>query len=300
MRSGTSKLKYSLAGLAGLACLAAAVTPAHGDEPSRFGRLFRMGSASDSSKASATPALGSTANSASSSLGGSTASPATRSVSDYYGQPALSTPTSSSTSTSSSSLTPSPRISPKPRVNKPITEADPLVSRIAVGRADGGSQFGMFTQIYADGTVIDSEGVHKLTPEQLKPVVEAVTSGDFGKIKGHCGGPAGDTFENFQVVAYERAYGRLRANAFSYSGTPQGCDHAVHHLHKVLDDLQIKMSTPGGVGNAANTTPTVVSPAGPAMAPAAPPSYTATPVPIASSPSGGNLPMPGLPDPGLH
>ena len=205
-----------------LVCLLSQTLSAMGDEPSRLSRLFRFGPSSDSSK-STTPATISPAN--------PTAPPT---VSFGYGQPALSTPPSNASTTSS------PRITPKPRVNKAATEADPLVSRVSIGRADGGNQFGMFTQVFADGTVIDSEGVHKVSPEVLKPVVEAVTSGDFAKVKGHCGASAGDTFENFHVVTYERAYGRLRANAFSYSGNPQGCDHAVHHLHKVLDDLQMR------------------------------------------------------------
>ena len=42
-------------------------------------------------------------------------------------------------------------------------------------------------------------------------------------------------------IVYERSLGRLRANAFSYSGNPQGCDHAIRHLHGTLDDLQAKI-----------------------------------------------------------
>ena len=38
--------------------------------------------------------------------------------------------------------------------------ADPLLTRMALGRSNDGSQFGMFLQVFADGTVIDSEGVH--------------------------------------------------------------------------------------------------------------------------------------------
>ena len=294
MRSAT--IKRWAARSAWLVCLAVPVLPALGDEPSRLGRLFRFGPASDSSKTTA-PVAANPAAAPSGTFGGvlsSTAStPATsRSVADYYGQPALSTPPT--TSTGAGSLSPSPRITPKPRINKAVTEADPLVSRISVGRADGGSQFGMFLQVFADGTVIDGGGVHKIGPDALKPVIEAVTGADFGKIKGHCGGPAGDTFENIHVVTYERAYGRLRANAFSYSGNPQGCDHAVHHLHKVLEDLQLKLDAPGGTLGA-STTPVVVSPplvgsnSTPAVAPALPPMSGPSP-----------LAMPGLPDPGLH
>ena len=103
----------------------------------------------------------------------------------------------------------------------------------------------MLLQVFADGTVIDGEGVHHVSAEALKPVVEAVASGDLAKLKGHCGGPAGDFIENVHVIVFERSLGRLRANSFSYSGNPQGCDHAVHHLQKALDELQTKLSPDG-------------------------------------------------------
>ena len=286
--------------LAGTACASFAllqVVPAQADEPGRLGRFFRFGAASEPSKSASSPAPKSSL-ATSTPPGGSTMTPPYRSVADSYTPPALSTPPT--TASGSNGLSPQPRITPKSRVNKPITEADPLVTRLAVGRADGGSQFGMFMQVFADGTVIDGEGVHKVSPDVLKPVVEAVSSNEFAKLKGHCGGPAGDTFENFHVVTYERAYGRLRANAFSYSGNPQGCDHAVHHLHKVLDELQMKMSAPAGMGNAtASMTPTVVAPAmtSPASSPAPALVPLDTPVPM-SSPN--SLSMPSLPDPGLH
>ncbi len=284
-------------GVASMTWLSCALTlslilPVRADDPKGFGRFFRLGSASDSSKSSSPSA--SAAGAGSTPIGASPYRPAV----DPYAPPALSTPPT--TSTGSGSATASPRITPKPRSTKAVTEADPLVTRIALGRADGGSQFGMFMQVYADGTVIDGEGVHKVSPDVLKPVVEAVSSNDFSKVKGHCGGPAGDTFETIHMVTYERAYGRLRANSFSYSGNPQGCDHAVHHLHKVLEDLQLKLSTPAAavVGAAASmTTPMVVSPAmsaTPAMS-----SAPAMSMPMSTGASG-NLPMPSLPDPGLH
>ncbi len=100
----------------------------------------------------------------------------------------------------------------------------------------------MFLQVFADGTVIDGEGVHHVHADVLRPVVEAVASGDLARLKGHCGGPAGDFIENVHVVVFDRSLGRLRASSFSYSGNPQGCDHAVHHLQKVLDELQTKLS----------------------------------------------------------
>ena len=92
---------------------------------------------------------------------------------------------------------------------------------------------------------------------RLKPLVEALQSGDLYRLKGHCGGPSTDFIEQVHVVVYERSLGRLRANAFSYSGNPQGCDHAVRHLQTTLDALQAKLSrtipatVPAQAGNGA-------------------------------------------------
>ena len=120
-------------------------------------------------------------------------------------------------------------------MSRPATEADPLVTRISLGRSDDGSQFGMFLQVFADGTVLDSEGSTTSAPDALRPLVEAIQSGDLARLKGHCGAPPTDFIEQVHVVVYERSLGRLRANSFSYSGNPQGCDHAVRHLHATLD-----------------------------------------------------------------
>jgi hypothetical protein len=199
--------------------------------------VFRMGSSGSSSNSNG-------AASASSSTG-STSSPAP----SYLGQPALSTPPSTATGTSTAV---GPRVMPKPRINKAVTEADPLVTRISLGRSDNGSQFGMFLQVFADGTVIDGEGVHRVNGDVLKPVMDAVASGDLAKLKGHCGGPAGDFIENVHVTVFDRSMGRLRASSFSFSGNPQGCDHAVHHLQKVLDELQTKLSAPAPAAPATN------------------------------------------------
>lgn len=206
------------------------VTSSLGDEPKGLARLFRGGSGSGTSApaSSASPSVSTLATSA----------PAP----SYAGQPVLSTPPSTHSVSNPSAI--APRITPKARMNKPITEADPLVTRVSLGRSDNGSQFGMLMQVFADGTVIDGEGVHRVSPDALRPVVEAVSSGELAKLRGHCGGPAGDFIENVHVVVFERSLGRLRANSFSYSGNPQGCDHAVHQLQKALDELQGKL-TPG-------------------------------------------------------
>jgi hypothetical protein len=171
-----------------------------------------------------------------------------------------------------------PRILPQPRNSKSITDSDPLASRIALGRSDNGTQFAMFLQVYADGTVIDGEGVHHVGREALKPILDAIQAGDILKVKGHCGGPATDYMERVQVVVYERSMGRLRANAFSYSGNPQGCDHSIRHLSTALDAIQAKISGPaqtvGATPLADGTTTEISAPAPPPPAvsgPTAPP-----------------------------
>jgi hypothetical protein len=217
----------------------AGLAPTFGDEPNLFSRIFRTGGSSSSSSSSTNPTTPTPPSSTSGSSSATTGIP----LSGYSGQPALSTPPST---VSGSAVT--PMVKPKPRVNKPVTEADPLVTRVSLGRSDTGSQFGMFMEVFADGTVIDGEGVHHVSAEALKPVVEAVASGELAKLKGHCGGPAGDFIENVHVIVFDRSLGRLRASSFSFSGNPQGCDHAVHHLQKVLDELQTKLS-PTAPGN---------------------------------------------------
>ena len=122
-----------------VAALAASglILAARGDEPTRLGRLFRP--------TTPTPALAPT--------------PASELPPDLP------------------PLTPvQPRIVPQPRVSRAVTEADPLVTRIALGRSDDGSQFGMFLMVYADGTVIDSEGVHRLGRDALKDVTAALSA----------------------------------------------------------------------------------------------------------------------------
>ena len=66
--------------------------------------------------------------------------------------------------------------------------------------------------------------------------------------RGHCGAPSTDFIEHVHIVVFERRLGRLQAHSFSYSGNPQGCDHAVRHLHTVLENLQAKLSRPADAG----------------------------------------------------
>jgi hypothetical protein len=136
------------------------------------------------------------------------------------------------------------RITPRSRVSSAVTTADPLLTRLALGRSNDGSQFGMFLQVFADGTVIDSEGVHHVRMADLKPIIDAIQSGEVGRVHGHCGAPSTDFIEYVHIVAYERRFGRLMANSFSYSGNAQGCDHVIKHLHAALETLQTKLGRP--------------------------------------------------------
>jgi len=219
--------------------------PAWADDSGFFGRLFRPGGGSSASSPDpATPNQaaplpygrnsGATANSAQPESANPLA-PAPLSASGGLPQPLVSTPPSVSAG-------PGQRLSPKPRVSPAITTADPVLTRLAVGRSNDGSQFGMFLQVFADGTVLDSEGVHHLRPADLKPIVDAVQSGDLLRIRGHCGAPATDFIEYVHIVVYERRLGRLSAHSFSYSGNTQGCDHSIRHLHTALENLQAKLS----------------------------------------------------------
>ena len=147
-------------------------------------------------------------------------------------------------------------------MSQAATEADPLITRVSLGRSDDGTQFGMFLQVFADGTVLDSEGTHHVDSQALKPLIEAIQSSDLTRLNGHCGAPATDFIEQVHMVVYERNLGRLRATSFSYSGNPQGCDHAVRHLHATLEALQAKISRHG---SSATTSQPVTAPAsGPA------------------------------------
>jgi hypothetical protein len=163
---------------------------------------------------------------------------------------------------------PAQRLSPRPRVTQAVTTADPVLTKFALGRSNDGSQFGMFVQIFADGTVVDSEGVHRVRSADLRPVVEAVQSGELYRLRGHCGAPSTDFIEYIHIVIYERRLGRLNAHAFSYSGNMQGCDQSIRRLHTALESLQGKLSRQGATSS---------SPA-------------AVPAPLTTSP----LPQPGL------
>lgn len=157
----------------------------------------------------------------------------------------------------------STRIAARSAYSGPVTEADPILTRVGIGRSDSGSKFALFIQIYADGTVIDSEGVHRLPVSQIKQILAIIRGHDFSKIRGHCGKPAADFIENVQVVVYDRSMGRLRAHAFSYAGNPEGCDQGVAHLHKAVEDLIVQISTGRSVESTASVTTTSTAPVNP-------------------------------------
>ncbi len=198
---------------------------------------------------------------------GSTARPANPPVSNFGGLP--------ETPPLSTASGPAERLTPRSRVSSAVTNADPILTRFALGRSNDGSSFGMFMQVFADGTVVDSEGVHRVRLADLKPIVDAVQSGEVYRLRGHCGAPSSDFIEYVHIVVYERRFGRLQAHAFSYSGNPQGCDHVIRHLHSALENLQAKLShpaTPAGAGTigASPAVPLNAAPSLPSTTPAGP------------------------------
>jgi hypothetical protein len=160
-------------------------------------------------------------------------------------------------------------------VSRAVTESDPILTRVAIGRSDNGTRFGMFLQVYADGTVLDGEGVHHVGRETLRPLIDVIQQGGIFRVKGHCGGPPADFIEQVQIVVYERSLGRLKASSFSYSGNPQGCDHAIRHIQPAIDAIQNKIS---GVSAPSASTGQPVPPAAPAAPPSNAPTIPLTPI----------------------
>ncbi len=243
------RVSQSVGRLIGALCLfvvAAGLTPASGDDDTGFlGRLFRLGGGSSDSNASvsrpnqsAPLPYGRDTGTTGSTVPPTGASPLAPSpmISNFNGLPPA------PVATPPVADGPAQRLAPKPRVSPAVTTADPLLTRLALGRSNDGSQFGMFLQVFTDGTVIDSDGVHHIRPADLRPIVEAVQSGDLYRVRGHCGAPSTDFIEYVHVVIYERRIGRLSAHSFSYSGSTQGCDQSIRQLHTVLENLQAKIS----------------------------------------------------------
>ncbi len=296
----------------GLLVLAFHAGSAQADDSSFFGRLFRLGGSSSSSS--------SPTSSANSTTAGQTGYPGSQAPSSGFGDigtggsffpsggasrtpnptPAVGPISSEGPSTPdlSHSQDGQPRLSPRPRVSSAVTTADPLLTRMALGRSNDGSQFGMLLQVFTDGTVIDSEGVHRLSAGDLRPLVEATQNSDLLRVRGHCGTPSNDFIEYVHIVIFERRMGRLQAHSFSYAGNPQGCDNSIRYLHTALENLQAKLSrqpaptaASGALGSPAVSSPL---PASRSLQPAARSisSRTAT-----TNPVDGPATAPPLPDP---
>jgi hypothetical protein len=255
------------------------------DDSGFFGRLFRGGgSPSSSSSSNARPSGGNPYGRSSDAGvgGGQPANPYAPTTGSNYGgltQNPVTTPATTATG-------PAQRLSPRPRTSAAVTNADPLLTRLALGRSSDGTQFGMFLQVFSDGTVIDSEGVHRLRSADLKPIMDVVQSGELYRARGHCGAPATDFIEYVNVVVYERRLGRLAAHSFSYSGNPQGCDNAIRQLHTTLENLQVKLSRhPGGSPTAAGA-PGNPLPLAPVAGPESTPGLDHQPTPPAVNPGG--------------
>ena len=212
-----------------------ALTLARADEPSRIARLFRGN-------------------------GGGDANPPASRPKDKEATPPIDQPRSFpvanlSTPASGAGVAtagvpgngPVQRITPQPRTTRAATEADPILTRVTIGRSDNSGQFAMFLQIYADGTVIDSEGVHHVKPELLKPIHDQLQSGEIPRLKGHCGGPPTDYIEQVLYTVYDRSLGRIRATSFSFSGNQQGCSPVIRQLNAAVDALQMKLQSPAMV-----------------------------------------------------
>jgi hypothetical protein len=296
------RVSQSLGRLTSALCLiivAAGLTPASGDDDTGFlGRLFRMGSGSSDSNASvarpnqsAPLPYGRDPGTTGSGVLPAAASPLAPSpmISNFNGLP------QAPVATPSVADGPVQRLAPKPRVSPAVTTADPLITRLALGRSNDGSQFGMFLQVFADGTVIDSDGVHRIRPADLRPIVEAVQSGDLYRVRGHCGAPSTDFIEYVHIVIYERRIGRLSAHSFSYSGSTQGCDQSIRQLHTVLENLQAKIShqsNPTQAGPAPIVAPVGLSPLPGGPAPAFGPHIGAHPTaPVVNPGRGAVIPL---------
>jgi hypothetical protein len=237
--------------------LGSAAGPALGDEPGRFGRFFRFGSAPSESRRS---------------------EPQPPPVSSVESTTPYEGPAGPPPSTAGS------RLIPQPRNSRAVTEADPLVTRVSLARSDDGTQFGMFLQVYADGTVIDSDGAHNLGREGVRGVVEVLSQGDVFRLRGHCGGPPTDFIEQVQMIVFERSLGRLKGSSFSFSGNISGCDPSVKALQTALDTIQTRISRP--VSTPTHTPTPSVGPvaSSPAMTVGPPP--VTGPQPLDASPTG--------------
>lgn len=235
------------------------------DFPARLGRLFRL-----EPRPAPTPP----------------AAMRDRDANTIVSRPAASGPAAVETPRLPSGSGASARLVPQPRVSKPLTESDPILTRVAVARSDNGSRFGMFLEVFADGTVLDADGVHRVGPEFVRGLSRAITEGELLRRRGHCGAPSTDFIEVYHVTTFERNGRTLRANTFSYTGDPRGCDPSVAKLHAALDKLVMKLSGAAATAGAGLASPPPTSPSlspnlVPLNGPTDPPS-TPQPVPTQS------------------
>ena len=286
MRSGWKNLVGVSAAALPLLYVAFGPGSIRGDEPGLLGRLFRSGGST-----SASPPVNSEAPlpPGSTVIGAPSMAPMPAPLGSPMSGTALPAPGAAAV------MGAGPRLVPHARISRAATDADPLVTRITLGRSDEGTQFGMFLQVYADGTVIDSEGVHALGREAIKGLVEVLQSGELSRLHGHCGGPPTDFVESVQVVVFERNFVRLRASSFSFSGNPQGCDPAVRRLQSALDGLQARFDRPvsagppisgAGAGGGVPVLAPMPLPAGPGIPLTAPVTPTAPPIRLNEEPPG--------------
>jgi hypothetical protein len=127
----------------------------------------------------------------------------------------------------------------------PPANGDPLVTRFAVGRATDGSTFGLFMHIYADGTVMDSSGLHNADPTKLEALRDVLSTLPLNALELHYPGPAAGDLEVIQVVVYQRSKGKIRAVPFSYSGDPSEAPPEIRRLHAALESFQMQFAGEG-------------------------------------------------------
>jgi hypothetical protein len=175
---------------------------------------------------------------------------------------------------------PTPRIRPQPRVSRPATEAEPILVKAAILRSDDGKTFGEFLQVFADGTAIDAEGVHHAGRAELRALIDALQDADASRLRGHCGGPPTDFVEQVHLTVFDRSFGRLRANHFSYSGNLQGCSPEVRTIQAAVNAFHDKLRSPMPAPTS-SPAPAPTPASGPALAP---PTNAAPPIPL--SPGG--------------
>jgi hypothetical protein len=198
----------------------------------------------------------------------------------------------------------------------PPANADPLLSRFAIGRASDGQTFGLFMHIFADGTVMDSNGLHHSDPAAFERLKDTLRETPLEQLERHTEGTASDYLEVVYLVAYQRAGTKLRAVPLSHAGNTSTAPPSLQRLHAALEAFQAHisspvpgtpaaaMSAPVGTGSVVPATdspyPAVVdTPYGPGpnlgSAPASPYGVNPSPYGPAPSPAGSIPAMPSLP-----